>query len=107
MARKASCTPRAKNRSRVAISFSRMEISPAAAIVSFPMQYVFSGVRNGVLGLVHEIDWIVMLDRRDHGLEDVDIPAIRDSQTDRFVSFRQQSPAKRNAEISCDDSQDN
>src|SRR5215472_12521557 len=51
--------------------------------------------------LVQNVNWNIVLDGHDHGLENVHIPAIGDPQTHSLVGFREQTSAQRHAKIPC------
>ena len=82
VALKTICMPRTISVSRTADTFSRIVISS-----------------NTHRGLIQNVNWHIMLNRKHHGFENVDVPAIGYTKTDDFVRFGQQAPAQRNAEI--------
>jgi hypothetical protein len=51
--------------------------------------------------LVEDINGVVVLDTDNHGLENIDVPAIGDAKTDNIARLRQQSTTQRNAKIAC------
>src|SRR5271166_6480291 len=48
--------------------------------------------------LIHDVNWTIVFDRKNHGFVDVHIPAIRDAQPDHIVGFVNQPPAQRHAD---------
>src|SRR6266481_5188467 len=64
----------------------------------FPMVACQSA--HAVAVLVDHVDRIVMLDAHNHGFENVDVPAIRDSEPDDVVGFRQHPSTQRNSQVS-------
>jgi|SRR5580658_2612323 hypothetical protein len=51
--------------------------------------------------LIQYVNRVVMFDGQNHGLENIHVPAIRDSQTNNIVGLRHQAPAQRHSQVPC------
>src|SRR5215469_9080023 len=56
---------------------------------------------TGCLPLVQNVNRDVMLNGHNHGLENIDVPTVGDSQTDNVVRFRQQASTQRHPKVPC------
>src|ERR1700733_14224548 len=64
-----------------------------------------SSVCSSPLPLIQYVNRVVMLDGQNHGLENIDVPAVRDSQTNHIFGLGHEAPAQRYPQVPCYDSE--
>lgn len=55
--------------------------------------------------LIHDINWVVVLNRQNHGFENIHVPALGDPQSHSVIRLQHQPPAQRHSKVSCQDPQ--